>query len=317
MTPTKNALYRDFFYPPFSTLDARSGWWQNRKKLWLAEGLRSDLGRPDVQASMKSAWRVKNSLSKSSIHKNGVAPPWSGTSIFDPVLCEILYRWFVPKGGMVFDPFAGGIVRGIVASRLGLKYTGFDIRQDQVTANQAQLKTLMRPGDPKPIWKVKDACMKSIYQSVRKQPDFLFTCPPYGDLEVYSKQHDDISTMPWDTFAGALKHSIKQAAGRLADNRFAAYVVSDIRGKDGGYRGLPDVVRESFKEAGLLYYGELVLLNALGTLPIRVRGMFNASLKVGRAHQNVLLFVKGCPATAKKEIGDVLCDDPFLKDTEA
>ena len=43
----------------------------------------------------------------------------SGTSIFDPVLCEIAYRWFCPPDGMVLDPFAGGSVRGIVASRLG------------------------------------------------------------------------------------------------------------------------------------------------------------------------------------------------------
>ncbi|MFT7593218.1 MAG: hypothetical protein ACI8R4_000531 [Paracoccaceae bacterium] len=36
----------------------------------------------------------------------------SGTSIFDPVLCEIAYRWFCPQGGTVLDPFAGGSVRG-------------------------------------------------------------------------------------------------------------------------------------------------------------------------------------------------------------
>jgi hypothetical protein len=39
------------------------------------------------------------------------------TSIFDPVLCEIAYRWFCPSGGTVLDPFAGGSVRGIVASK--------------------------------------------------------------------------------------------------------------------------------------------------------------------------------------------------------
>ena len=44
----------------------------------------------------------------------------SGTSIFDPVLCELAYRWFCPPGGVVLDPFAGGSVRGIVASKLGL-----------------------------------------------------------------------------------------------------------------------------------------------------------------------------------------------------
>ncbi len=47
------------------------------------------------------------------------APTASGTSIFDPVLCEIAYRWFCLQGGTVLDPFAGGSGRGIVASRLG------------------------------------------------------------------------------------------------------------------------------------------------------------------------------------------------------
>lgn len=36
----------------------------------------------------------------------------TGTSIFDPVICEIAYRWFCPPGGTVLDPFAGGSVRG-------------------------------------------------------------------------------------------------------------------------------------------------------------------------------------------------------------
>ena len=46
----------------------------------------------------------------------GMASEQSGTLIFDPVLCEIAYRWFCPKGGVVLDPFAGGSVRGIIAS---------------------------------------------------------------------------------------------------------------------------------------------------------------------------------------------------------
>lgn len=47
----------------------------------------------------------------------------SGTSIFDPVLCELAYRWFCPPGGSILDPFAGGSVRGIVAGILGREYT--------------------------------------------------------------------------------------------------------------------------------------------------------------------------------------------------
>ena len=34
-----------FMIPPFSVLNAREGWWQSRKKAWLAIGIKSELGR--------------------------------------------------------------------------------------------------------------------------------------------------------------------------------------------------------------------------------------------------------------------------------
>lgn len=38
-------LARTFEYPPFSVLSARDGWWQERKRAWLALGIKSELGR--------------------------------------------------------------------------------------------------------------------------------------------------------------------------------------------------------------------------------------------------------------------------------
>ena len=68
----------------------------------------------------------------------------SGTSIFDPVLCELVYRWFCPAGGALLDPFAGGSVRGIVASKLGLKYTGIDLSERQIAENRKQVRPWAR-----------------------------------------------------------------------------------------------------------------------------------------------------------------------------
>jgi len=48
----------------------------------------------------------------------------SGTSIFDPVLCEIAYRWFPPVGGLILTPFAGLSVRGILPSPHCRPYIG-------------------------------------------------------------------------------------------------------------------------------------------------------------------------------------------------
>src|SRR5688572_19200861 len=82
----------------------------------------------------------------------------TGTSIFDPVLCEVAYRWFCPPGGLVLDPFAGGSVRGIVASKLGRHYVGIDLRPEQVEANVAQAKRLCKgKAEPEPHWDVGDS----------------------------------------------------------------------------------------------------------------------------------------------------------------
>lgn len=39
------SLAAQFGIPPFSVLNAREGWWQERKKSWLALGIKSELGR--------------------------------------------------------------------------------------------------------------------------------------------------------------------------------------------------------------------------------------------------------------------------------
>jgi len=79
----------------------------------------------------------------------------SGTSIFDPVLCEIAYRWFCLPGGRVLDPFAGGSVRGIVATYLGRQYVGIDLSERQIEANEIQAEQIVP--DNRPVWIVGDS----------------------------------------------------------------------------------------------------------------------------------------------------------------
>lgn len=70
-------------------------------------------------------------------------------SVFDPVLCELMYRWFCPPEGVVLDPFAGrakifqseilgGSVRGIVAAKMNLKYFGIELSGQQISSNKEQ-----------------------------------------------------------------------------------------------------------------------------------------------------------------------------------
>lgn len=233
----------------------------------------------------------------------GLSRGQSGTSIFDPVLCELAYRWFCPPGGIVLDPFAGGSVRGIVASKLGRQYIGVDLRAEQAEANRAQLDVL-GPDDPPPVWHVGDSLnIGKLCADV--DADFVFSCPPYADLEVYSDDPRDLSTMGYDAFRAVYARIIAAACDRLKPDRFACFVVGDVRDAKGFYHGFPWHTVEAFQAAGLRLYNEAVLVTAVGSLPIRVGKQFEGARKLGKTHQNVLVFVKGDPKRATKAVGPV------------
>ena len=233
----------------------------------------------------------------------------SGTSIFDPVLCEALYLWFCPPEGRVLDPFAGGSVRGIVAGRLGLEYVGIELRRGQIDANQKQAAEIGLQAQPR--WIVGDA--KDTGTLVDGEYDFLFSCPPYADLEIYSDDPRDLSTMPYEEFVEAHAYIIRCAAGLLKEHRFAAWVVSNVRGSGGAYRNLVGDTVRAFEAAGLVFWNDAVLVTAIGSLPLRVRSAFKGSRKLGKTHQNVLIFLKGDPREAAKACGEVSVSDMGLE----
>ncbi|WP_439579350.1 DNA methyltransferase [Elioraea sp.] len=225
----------------------------------------------------------------------------SGTSIFDPVLCELAYRWFCPPGGLVLDPFAGGSARGIVASRLGRRYVGIDLRPEQVEANRAQGKALC--GEPIPAWIEGDSLhVRELAAGI--EADFAFSCPPYADLERYSDDPRDLSTMPYPEFRDRYARIIANTLMLLREDRFAAFVVGDVRGPDGFYRGFPWHTIDAFERAGARLYNELILVTAVGSLPVRAGRAFAASRKIGKTHQQVLVFCKGDPVRATEACGE-------------
>jgi len=232
----------------------------------------------------------------------------TGTSIFDPVLCEMVYRWFCPQGGFILDPFAGGSVRGIVASKMGRYYTGIDLSEQQVEANRVQGAEICTAGEeiePMPEWIVGDSRNIDKITKDYGEADLVFSCPPYGDLEVYSDDPNDLSRLSWEKFMTDYALIIRRAVSRLKMNRFACFVVGDFRDtKTGIYRNFPGYTVAAFQEAGAGLYNEAILVTAIGSLPVRIHKMFQGSRKLGKTHQQVYVFVKGDPVEAAKAIED-------------
>lgn len=231
----------------------------------------------------------------------GNASEQSGTSIFDPVLTELAYRWFCPLNGLILDPFAGGSVRGIVASKLGRQYWGGELRSEQVEANRLQAEKIC--SEPMPVWYCGDS--RNIDKTFCDAADFVFSCPPYADLEVYSDDPLDLSTLEYGKFLESYREIIQKSCDKLKENRFACFVVGDVRDKKGNYYDFVGDTVQAFRDAGLHYYNEAILITCVGSLPIRVGRQFAAGRKLGKTHQNVLVFVKGDGKKATEAIGEV------------
>lgn len=299
-TPPPVSLADRFVVPPFSVLDRRSGLWKDRKNKWLSLGIQSEVGRDQYMGFLNAAMDGRGGKIEDRIKACGGA-----VSIFDPVLCELAYRWFSPEGGRVLDPFAGGSVRGIVAGTLMRDYTGIDLRPEQVEANKAQrdLSTGLPPnwicGPSQEV--LKDMAAEGAYEA-----DFIFSCPPYADLEKYSDDPDDLSNMEFGDFMTAYNEIIALSCHMLRKDRFAAWVISDVRDKrTGNYRGLVLNTIDAFAACGLELYNDLVTVDAVGSGALLVANQFDGNRKVRRMHQHMLVFVKGDGKAAAKACGGV------------
>lgn len=212
----------------------------------------------------------------------------TGTSIFDPVLCEIVYNWFCTENGTVFDPFAGGSVRGIVAEMLGKKYIGIDLSEKQIDANQINADKF----GVCPAWHCDDSRNADKYIP-DQSADLVFSCPPYHNLEKYSNHPLDLSNMNYADFITAYREIISKSCSKLKENRFAIFVVGDIRDSKGAYRDFVSQTKRMFQDCGLCLYNEIILLNQYCTAPMRAGIPFSTSRKTAKVHQNVLVFYKG------------------------
>lgn len=301
-----STLLKDKYgWPPFSILNTISWDWQRRKDEWEAIIGDSTDGRDTKRfnATPVNTFSARGTQAKDA----------ESVSTFDPYLCELMYRWFSLPGAHILDPFAGGCVRGLVAAVLGRHYDGIDLSLEQVKANTTQLyKTKARyidiagsatwlHGDALELLStydpLEDSCTHVFGGSVY---DMVFTCPPYYNLERYTKDPRDLSNAEnYSAFLNKYSDILYKSSRMLKEDSFFVIVVSEVRENSQSiaqsqYVGLvPDTVQILRDQCSLHYYNEIILENAIGSLPIRAPKYFTQTRKIGRHHQNVLVFYKG------------------------
>jgi DNA modification methylase len=286
----------NFGEPTISILDRRSQRWQVRKKYWKNQGIASQLGRDDNLI-------YRPALEKDAAISKKIRAIGNGTSVFDPALAECLIEWFSKENDTIFDPFAGGSVRGLIASAKSRNYLGIDLSQTQISENQKQLN-LAKPGF-EPIWKQGDSCNLHLIVPECFRTDFILSCPPYFNLEKYTKDKNDLSNMDWDSFIDSYNKIIKASVSLLNDNRFIAWVVGDIRDKEGFLLPFIPQTIQAFENSGAKLYNHAITADIIGSGAMVMKERFHKSRKIVTKHQHCLIFVKGNPTEAAKYLNGI------------
>jgi hypothetical protein len=224
-------------------------------------------------------------------------------SVLDPIACEVIARFFMPKaGGLVYNPFGGGVQFGFVAGACGYEYLASEIRKNQVDANNA----ICSQFGERVRWVQADS---STYDPARPL-DLVFTCPPYYKVEEYldydgKPPAGEINSCPtYEEFRDLLFSGYKKAIARLNDNRFFVVMTGDSRDKNGAYYCSEAETEMFLKAQGLSIYNRIVYVECEFTRLAHAKKTLNTR-KFPKREQKIIVAHKGKLADIGKDFARI------------
>jgi len=211
-------------------------------------------------------------------------------SVLDPVACEVILRFFMPKSGCrVYNPFGGGVQMGFVTGWYGYEYLSSEIRQNQCDANNAICQD---------FYKTKWVKSDSSKFTPKEKYDLCFSCPPYYQVEEYldydgNPPDGELNSIPtYEEFRETLFEGYRRGIEVLNDNCFFVVMTGDSRDKNGAYFGCEAEHELFFKSQGLHIYNKIIYLECEFTRLAQAKITLNYR-KFPKREQKILVFYKG------------------------
>lgn len=223
-------------------------------------------------------------------------------SVLDPVACEVILRFFMPKDGRrVYNPFGGGVQFGFVTGASGYEYLASEIRKNQCDANNALCSQF-----PNVRWEQGDSSTYEPDGAV----DLVFTCPPYYRVEKYldydgqSPDGEINSLKTYEAFRDVLFAGYEKGIARLRDNGFFVVMTGDSRDSKGAYHCHEAETEVFFKQQGLAVYNKIVYLEAEFTRLAQAKKTLNMR-KFPKREQKIIVAYKGDISAIKDEFASI------------
>jgi hypothetical protein len=224
-------------------------------------------------------------------------------SVLDPVACEVIARFFMPKDGRrVYNPFGGGVQMGYIAGACGYDYVASEIRKNQSEANNLICDEFCGRAQ----WIQSDS---STFDP-DGMFDLVFTCPPYYKVEKYIDYDGlppagEINSAPtYEEFRELLFAGYRKAIAHLNDNCFFVVMTGDSRDKNGAYFCCESEHELFFKNEGLAVYNKIVYLESEFTRLAHAKKTLHVR-KFPKREQKIIVAYKGDPSKIKNHFAPV------------
>ena len=201
--------------------------WEVKDNSELDKAVKSKrAGVGDVGGTREKAFTT---VSAKSVYKGGRGRSTDGAtaSIFPPRVALNILAMYGEGVTKIYDPFAGGGTRAIVAAEVGIPYLGVELRKDEVFVLRKLLEGREISDDMVEIFEGDSAY--GVQTIADGECDFLYTCPPYWNLEKYKGGPADLSMMSYLDFLKTMRKVVKECHRILKPGSLACWVMGMTR----------------------------------------------------------------------------------------
>jgi DNA modification methylase len=219
-----------------------------------------------------------------------------GLSKFPQNIGRLLIRFYCPKGGTVYDPFAGHSSRLQLAYTCERNYVGVDICERFMDANRLTRRKLL--AENKISLHKNNSTITLIEGSSAKvdlpdnYADFTVTSPPYWDIETYGPEPEQLgNAKTYKSFLHHITPHIEENFRILKPETYCCWCINDFK-KDKHYYSYHSDLIPIFLNAGFNLHTIYIVDLAGSPLQASFVQSILSSMAFPKRHEYCLVFHK-------------------------
>lgn len=186
-----------------------------------------------LRKAIKFCFSYRNGSPTPSSVLSGVKLVGSAPSNFRPMNAKAIYERFCPEGGVIYDPCCGfgGRLLGALSSKKNFRYVGTDPCTETMY-NLHRLGEYIETTTGRDESYELHCCGSEVFKGPANSIDFVFTSPPYFNLELYSTEETQcFNKFPVleDWLEGYVRGTIKNIIHMLKPGRYCAINIADFK----------------------------------------------------------------------------------------